>query len=127
MTATASDADLDERGALAVAVLGVRFLLELGALAAVAYWGVVTAGGGLTGAALGLGLALVVAAVWGVFVSPKAPSRLDGAPRLAVEALVFGGAAVCLFATGQVALGTAFALVAVVDRALVSWLSLDSY
>jgi hypothetical protein len=127
VTATAADSALGERGPLALAVLAVRFLLELGALAAVAYWGVATGGGGLAGVALGLGLALLVALVWGVFVAPKAPRRLDGTPRLAVETAVFGGAAVCLFATGLVALAASFAVVAVVDRALVARLSLEAY
>ncbi len=51
--------------------LGLRFLLELGALAAVAYWGFTTNDGVLRWA-LGIAAPVAVAVVWWLFVSPKA-------------------------------------------------------
>ena len=50
--------------------LGLRFLLELGALAAVGYWGWET-GDGLLGWVLAIGAIAAVIAVWALFVSPK--------------------------------------------------------
>jgi hypothetical protein len=63
-------------------------------------------------------LPVAAAVLWGAFAAPKArwPSSRG---RLAVELLVFGGAAAALAAAGHPALGLAFAAVAVVDGALV--------
>ncbi|MFB6154315.1 MAG: YrdB family protein [Haloferacaceae archaeon] len=100
-----------------VAVAGVRFVLEVCALLALGYWGFRT-GDGVTRYALALGAPLVAAAVWGLFGSPAAPRRLPGPARLLLEAVVFAAAAVALFLAGMPVLAGAFALVAVVDRAL---------
>ena len=61
--------------ALGAGALAVRFLLELGALVAVGYWGA-TSRPGLAGLVVGAGTALALAVAWGAFVSPKAPRRL---------------------------------------------------
>lgn len=114
-------------GTLGRAVLGVRVLLELGALVAVGYWGFHAGEATVVRYGLALGLPLLLAVVWAGLVAPTAPARLAGWPRLAAEALVFGGAALCLVATGYVAPAAAFAAVAVIDRALVAALSLEAY
>jgi hypothetical protein len=92
------------------ASLALRFLLELAALAAVGYWGVTTGQGLLQQVALGLGAPLVFAAVWGVFVSPKAPRRLAGVSRLGLELVLFGAAAGALWVAGHPALAAGFTL-----------------
>jgi hypothetical protein len=81
--------------------LGLRLLLELGALGAVAAWGFFAAPRPLLSwlyAVTGAGL---VALVWGLFVAPKAPSRLEDPWRVLVEVGVFGGATLALAATGR--------------------------
>jgi hypothetical protein len=83
-----------------------RFLLELSALAATAYWGFSTASG-FTQWVLGLGAPLLVAVVWGLFVSPKAKVELPRRAQFAIELLVFAAAAVALVAAGQPLLGIA--------------------
>lgn len=60
--------------------LAVRFLLELGALAALAYWGYRT-GTGFARYALALGAPLAAAVVWGVLVAPKSSRRLPRGRR----------------------------------------------
>jgi hypothetical protein len=50
---------------------GLRFLLELAALASLGYWGFAENDGVLRWV-LGIGLPVLAAAVWGTFVSPKA-------------------------------------------------------
>ncbi|WP_435318994.1 YrdB family protein [Haloarchaeobius sp. TZWSO28] len=117
----------DRLGGLAQLVLGVRFLLELAGLLALGYWGFRTGGSTLASLALGLGAPLLAAIVWGTFVSPKARVPLRGEARLAVEVLVFGVAAVALYAAGQPLLAVVFAAVAVVDRAAVWHLSLEEF
>lgn len=96
--------------------LVLRFALELGALAALFYWGLRT-GNGPLGIALGLGAA--AAAVRGLFASPRAHVPLPLAGRLAVEVVFFGSAAAGLVAVGPPLLaGLLFAL-AVANRALI--------
>ena len=100
------------------AALAVRFMLELGALAAFATWGFETADGTAAKIALGIGLPLVAAIAWGMFVAPKAPIAAPFWARLGVELLVFGGAAAALAASGRPTIAIAFALLAVVEGAL---------
>jgi len=100
----------------AVAV-GVRFLLELGALAAVGYWGAVTRPG-LAGLGVGAAGALALAVAWGAFVSPKAPRRLPDPWRLLAELLAFGVATGAFLASGLPTLAVGYAVVALADEAL---------
>jgi hypothetical protein len=97
--------------------LGLRFLLELSALAATSYWGFATASG-VTQWVLGLGAPIAVAIVWGLFVSPKAKVALPHPARFAIELLVWAAAAAALVAAGHLVLGIVFATVAVVSGAL---------
>ncbi len=74
--------------ALHGALLAVRFLLELAALAALAYWGF-SEYDGVAAVLLGVGAPLLAAVVWGLFVSPKA--KYGSPVRQAIgEAIVFG-------------------------------------
>jgi hypothetical protein len=106
---------------LRAASAGLRFLLELAGLAAVAYWGVAVGDGLLQQVALAVGAVVLLAGVWGLFVAPKAVRRLDDPMRLAVELVVFGVAAVALVSIGQVLVGVVFALLVVVSEVAV-WL-----
>ncbi len=58
--------------------LALRFLLELCALVALGYWGFKTGGTLMAKIGLVIGAPLVVAVVWGTFVSPRAPVQLPG-------------------------------------------------
>jgi len=84
--------------------LVLRFLLELSALAATAYWGFST-GSGATQWVLGLGAPALVAIVWGLFVSPKAKIELPRPAQFAIELLVFAAAALALVGADQPVLG----------------------
>lgn len=95
--------------------LGVRFLLELGALVAVGYWGAATRPG-FAGLAVGAAGALALAVAWGAFVSPKAPRRLPDPWRLLAELLAFGLATAALLVSGLTTLAVVYATVAVVDE-----------
>jgi len=93
----------------------VRFLLELAALAALIASGVLIIGGGL-GWLAGLGAAAVAAAVWGLFVAPRARVALPTPARLAVEVVVFAVAAAGLFAADQPILAGLLIFLYVSDR-----------
>lgn len=112
--------------------LAFRFLLELSALAALAFWGWTRTSGDLR-IVLAVGLPLCAATVWGTFAVPHDPSRSGSAPvpvsgalRLGIEALFFLCAAAGLYAAGAaiwsllLALLTAFHYAASYDR--VMWL-----
>jgi hypothetical protein len=99
---------------LRTANLAVRFVIELCALAALAYCGYEAEGW-----LLAIALPLAGAVIWGLVVSPK--RKVDSMPlRIAGEALVLGGAAVALIATEQVWLGVALAVAAVANRVLMA-------
>jgi hypothetical protein len=59
----------------------LRFLLELCMLAAAGYWGFKTGSGWAMKAILGIGLPVLLAVLWGIFVAPKAVYPLHGAAR----------------------------------------------
>jgi hypothetical protein len=105
--------------ALKMANLALAFLLELCALAAFAWWGYQTGQGTLARIALAAGAPLVVAVFWGLFVAPRAVFTLSPLWRSLLALVVFGGAAVALFATGQTALAVIFLAVAALNRALI--------
>jgi cytochrome b len=98
--------------------LGLRFLLELCMLAAVAFWGV-DAGGG-TPARVGLGVAapVAVAVVWGLAISPKARFRPGKAWWVLLQLALFGLAAAALVAAGHPFLGAAFGILSVANLAV---------
>jgi hypothetical protein len=90
-----------EGGAFRVLISTVRFLCELGLLAALAYWGFHTFDG-VGGVVVGFGAPIVAAAIWGAFAAPKARWPVPVAFRAAVELVLFGAAVVALVAADQV-------------------------
>jgi hypothetical protein len=98
--------------AVEAANLGLRFLLELCTLAALAY----------AGFELFIPLAVVfplaAALTWGQFVAPRAPRRLDDPVRLGVEVLYFGAGIVALALTGPVVLAGLLLIAVLVHFAL---------
>ena len=95
----------------------LRFMLELSALAALAYWGVET-GSGPSRWLLAIAAPGAMAVAWALFVSPRRAVELPPLARLAVEFTLFGAAALALAATGNHTLALTFVLVAVVSGAL---------
>jgi hypothetical protein len=98
--------------------LALRFLLELCMLAALAYWGATTSLQLPARIAIAVGLPLVVAVVWGLLVSPRAPVDLGPPLRLVVEVVIFAGAVVALLARERVVLGVLLALLYIGHRIL---------
>ncbi|MDF2626238.1 MAG: hypothetical protein K0R39_69 [Symbiobacteriaceae bacterium] len=98
--------------------LGVRFLLEICALVGLGYWGFRTGSGGAVRYLLGIGAPLLAAVLWGMFVAPKASVEVSEAVRFGLEVVIFGAAAVALWAAGRPGLAGAFAAVAIINRVL---------
>ena len=84
-----------------VALAAVRFLAELGMLAALAYTGWrLAAGRQAVGIVLAVILVGCAAAVWGRWVGPRSPVRLGDPARLLVEVGLFAVACVGLATVG---------------------------
>jgi hypothetical protein len=80
--------------------LALRFLLELAMLVALGVWGFTVGGGTFTKIVLGIGAPLTAAVVWGFFVAPKAPKRLDDPARFSLELLLWTAGGLALLAAG---------------------------
>ena len=103
---------------LRVINLGVRFLLELGALAAFGYWGATLRGSVALRALLVIVLPPAVALLWGLFVSPKARYSTGRPGQVGLGLIVFLVAALLLRERGHVAMAAVFAATAVVSSLL---------
>lgn len=76
--------------ALKAVNLGVRFVLELAALTALAVWGWLVTDSVPVRLLLTFAAPLAAAFIWGRYVAPKSPRRLRDPLRLLVEVVVFG-------------------------------------
>jgi hypothetical protein len=90
-------------------LLALRFLLELGALASLAWWG--------AGISLVVAVAapLAFAVLWGLFMSPTARIELPVEARRVVEAALWVAAAAALGAVWTPLAVAIFAVVAIAD------------
>jgi len=100
---------------LKVASMALAFLLELCALAAIGYWGFQTGQTTLVRLVLGLGLPLLIAILWGIFLSPKASMPVPEPWRTIVRQSIFALAVVLLYLSGQTVLAGIFALALVIN------------
>lgn len=98
-------------------VLGLRFVCEMAALAAVAYWGQ-QAADGVAGIVLAAIAVAVVAVVWGVFLAPRRRLEAGLPARLAIELAVWVAASSALWSAGQPTPAVVLFVVAVVTGAI---------
>jgi hypothetical protein len=105
-------------GALRIINLGVRFFLELAALAAFGYWGATLRASGALRAGLAIVLPLAVAILWGLFISPKARYSTGRPGQVGLGLIVFLVAALLLHDRSHVTMAAVFAATAVVSSAL---------
>lgn len=98
--------------------LALAFLLELCMLAALGYWGYTLDQGLAIRVIAGLGLPILAAVVWGVFMAPRASMPLPPLPHLVLEVVIFGLAIAALYAAGQIQLAAIFGIVYVINLAL---------
>jgi hypothetical protein len=96
---------------------GLRFFLELAALASLAYWGFAEQDG-IAQWLVGLGAPLAAATVWGTFVAPKASRPTVDPVRLVPEVGVFGAGVAALFAADQATLAVVLAALVAMHLAL---------
>jgi uncharacterized membrane protein len=82
------------------------------------YWGFQSQDNTLLKILLGIGLPLIAAVIWGLFVSPKAQYRLPEIGRLALEIAVFGSAVLALNAAGKTTLSLIMAILVIIHLPL---------
>jgi uncharacterized protein DUF2568 len=95
---------------------GLRFTLEVAALASLSYWGFSQHDGALQWL-LGLGTPLLAAVVWGAFVAPKASRPTTDPVRLLLEVAVFGPGVVALWVADSHTLAFGFGVLVVLHLA----------
>lgn len=98
--------------------LALRFLLELCALAAFGYWGFQTRQALFAKLALGIGIPLVTAVFWAMFIAPKAVVRLPKPVSFTLGTVILLLAAVALAAAGQLTLAAVFGVIIVINAIL---------
>ena len=101
---------------------GVRFLVEVAALGAVAYWGFHDHKSLVLKLVFGIGGPLLIAFIWARWMAPRSSRRAPEAQRALLELAIFGAAAVALAASEGAASAIVFALVAGVNALLDHWL-----
>ena len=99
--------------------LGVKFLLELAAFAAFAYWGS-GAGGGALPVVLAVVAPAVAIALWGAFAAPRSKRRLARAARVPFELSVFALAIGALLCAGHPVVAIVFGVVVFINAVLLT-------
>jgi hypothetical protein len=97
--------------------LGLRFFLELALLVAVGYWGF-SEFDGVVSVLAGLGAPLLVAVLWGTFMSPKAARPVRDPARIALEVVLFGAGVAALAAAERTTLAIVLAALVVLHLGL---------
>ncbi|MFI0960485.1 YrdB family protein [Streptomyces sp. NPDC021080] len=96
----------------------LAFVVELVALACLAWWGFSTGHGWLPHVLLGVGTPLLAVVLWSLFAAPKARLR-PGLPLvLLVKALVLGGGAAAVYGVGHPVAAVVMAIVVVANTAV---------
>jgi len=102
--------------AVRAANLALSFLLELGLLAALGYWGYETPDRFWLAVLLGMFLPIVAAIVWGVFLAPKASIPVPEPWHTVFALILFALAAVALSASHQPILAVIYAALVVLNQ-----------
>ena len=98
--------------------LAVRFLVELVGVAFIGYWGFTASDNTFVRVLLGAGAVVVFVVIWGAFLAPNASSGLSTAQKNVLGTLVLLIAAGAFAAAGQPAAALVFAVVVLINAAL---------
>jgi len=99
--------------------LAVRFFVEIGAYASLAYWGASVGTTGLCRGTLAVLAPLSAIGIWSLYLAPRARRGLPDPAALFAELAIFGASSVALASTGQVALAAVLGSTATVNTLLV--------
>jgi hypothetical protein len=99
--------------------LFAKFMLELAALAAFAFWGS-TIASGIAAVVIAIAAPFVMAVLWGWFAAPRAKRRLPLPARVPFELGVFALATVALVAASSTLAAVVFASAVLINAALLT-------
>lgn len=100
--------------------LGLRFILELCALATLGYWAYRTGGTMRARLARAGGAVLGTAVVWAAFIAPDASIPVPGPVRAVLQVLVFGAATAALVRLRRPVLASTFGASVLVNAVLMA-------
>ncbi|WP_088044459.1 YrdB family protein [Bacillus sp. EAC] len=98
--------------------LAIRFLLELCALISLGYWGFHVGSNVYTKFLFGIGSPLLLALLWGTFISPKASFKLPEPYRFILELIIFAVASSALYIADKTILAILIGMIFVINRIL---------
>src|SRR5512143_764774 len=98
---------------------GLAFLLELAMLIGFGYWGFYGDKSTALKWILGIGLPLVVAVVWGMFLAPRATYRFNATGGNLLSLFLFLLSATALYFAERPVWAIVFGVVAIINRVLV--------
>jgi Protein of unknown function (DUF2568) len=104
--------------AIKAANLGLRFLIELCALAGVAYWGSRVSDTTAVNVLVAIAAPLALATFWGLLLAPNSNRRLDPPLRTLAELFALAAAVLALIAAGSPILALALAVAALLNGLL---------
>lgn len=100
----------------------IRFVVEIAALVAISYWGFHDHSSWAEKLILGIGVPVLVAAAWAIWMAPQSGRRAPEGMRAVLEIVIFGLATTALATSTGAVLAIVFAAVAgvntVIDHAL---------
>lgn len=98
--------------------LALAFLLELCMLVAFGYWGYQVGPQPLAKIGFAIGIPLLVAVIWGIWLAPNSRRRLPEPWLSSLNVLIFAIAIAALFSTGRYGIASVFAVIYLVNRLL---------
>lgn len=98
--------------------LALRFLLEVGALVALGYWGFHVGSSEALHWILGIGAPLLAAVVWGLFVAPRRRFDVPLAVWVLLQVVIFGAAIAALLASGRATFAVVFTVLLLINATL---------
>lgn len=114
--------DWQRMQAIEKVALALRFLLEIAAVLALAWWGIRTGGDDVSRTLLAVVAAGGLIIVWGLLVAPKARNPLSPMTRWLLGTVLLMLAAVALWTAGAPDFALVFAALVAIDTAIILWL-----
>lgn len=102
-------------GLLKTLNLALAFLLELVMLYAIGYWGFKLKQGTAIRWAVGIGLPLLAAVLWGVLLAPKSVVDSPFAVKMAGKFILFVIASLLLYSAGKQQMAIAFIITVIIN------------
>ena len=105
-------------------IISIFFLMELAMLAAYSYWGFHLDKGLLIKLLIGIGTPILVAVIWGTFISPKAAIPVTTTIRIGLQTILFGCSVLALYYSGKTTLAIIFGMIILIEMILMYSLDL---